>query len=322
MYKAGKNPTRASYMNALLSLNSTNRFLLNGVKHEDEQDRPLHHQPDAAPALQQRLLDTRSAHWSRAVRARATVTASDPRGDQRLGQRSHLTGLTSAGLKLGPVPLHRRQATGGDAGSRARATLTARTIASAGQSSPTSSTFTQPGACSKWPRNMRSPVSAWDRIARLTPPWRTARTVSQLVVGEQPVDSRKHAIEELADRLPAEEALVERDDAAKRVHELLLELRRPGSPKGVLPAARAVRATPRPRGCERTISAVSTVRGSPLDSTRSKCTPASSLARPRPARRPVVVQADARLGRPACRPGGSTTPRHGASGTAGGASRA
>jgi branched-chain amino acid transport system substrate-binding protein len=32
MYKAGKNPTRASYMNALLSLNSTNRFLLNGVK--------------------------------------------------------------------------------------------------------------------------------------------------------------------------------------------------------------------------------------------------------------------------------------------------
>ena len=32
MYKAGKNPTRASYMNALLSFNSTNRFLLNGVK--------------------------------------------------------------------------------------------------------------------------------------------------------------------------------------------------------------------------------------------------------------------------------------------------
>jgi branched-chain amino acid transport system substrate-binding protein len=32
MYKAGKNPTRARYMNALYSLNSTNRFLLNGVK--------------------------------------------------------------------------------------------------------------------------------------------------------------------------------------------------------------------------------------------------------------------------------------------------
>ena len=32
MYKAGKNPSRASYMNALTSLNSTNRFLLNGVK--------------------------------------------------------------------------------------------------------------------------------------------------------------------------------------------------------------------------------------------------------------------------------------------------
>ncbi|MBA2642840.1 MAG: ABC transporter substrate-binding protein [Actinobacteria bacterium] len=32
MYKAGKKPTRASYMNGLLSLNSTNRFLLDGVK--------------------------------------------------------------------------------------------------------------------------------------------------------------------------------------------------------------------------------------------------------------------------------------------------
>jgi branched-chain amino acid transport system substrate-binding protein len=32
MYKAGKNPTRASYMAALLSLNSNNRFLLAGVK--------------------------------------------------------------------------------------------------------------------------------------------------------------------------------------------------------------------------------------------------------------------------------------------------
>jgi len=32
MYKAGKNPTRASLMNALLSLNTTNRFALNGVR--------------------------------------------------------------------------------------------------------------------------------------------------------------------------------------------------------------------------------------------------------------------------------------------------
>jgi len=31
MYKAGKNPTRAGYMNALLSLNTTSRFLLPGV---------------------------------------------------------------------------------------------------------------------------------------------------------------------------------------------------------------------------------------------------------------------------------------------------
>jgi branched-chain amino acid transport system substrate-binding protein len=32
MYKAGKNPTRAGLMNALLSLNTTNRFVLNGVR--------------------------------------------------------------------------------------------------------------------------------------------------------------------------------------------------------------------------------------------------------------------------------------------------
>ena len=43
-------------------------------------------------------------------------------------------------------------------------------------------------------------------------------------VGEQPVDSREHAIEELADRLAAEEALVERDDAPECVDELLFEL--------------------------------------------------------------------------------------------------
>jgi ABC-type branched-subunit amino acid transport system substrate-binding protein len=32
MYKAGKNPTRAGLMNALLSLDTTNRFALNGVR--------------------------------------------------------------------------------------------------------------------------------------------------------------------------------------------------------------------------------------------------------------------------------------------------
>jgi branched-chain amino acid transport system substrate-binding protein len=32
LYKAGRNPTRAGFMNALLSLNSTNRFLLPGVR--------------------------------------------------------------------------------------------------------------------------------------------------------------------------------------------------------------------------------------------------------------------------------------------------
>ncbi len=32
MYKAGKSPTRASLMNALLNLNTTNRFALPGVR--------------------------------------------------------------------------------------------------------------------------------------------------------------------------------------------------------------------------------------------------------------------------------------------------
>ena len=32
MYKAGKNPTRASFMSALTSLDTTNRFALNGVR--------------------------------------------------------------------------------------------------------------------------------------------------------------------------------------------------------------------------------------------------------------------------------------------------
>src|SRR5439155_5520260 len=52
---------------------------------------------------------------------------------------------------------------------------TARTI----QSSPTSSTLMQAGVCSKLPRKVRPPVSAYERIALLTPPWRTARTTSQ-----------------------------------------------------------------------------------------------------------------------------------------------
>ena len=32
MYKAGKNPTRTGLMNALTSLNTTNRFALNGIR--------------------------------------------------------------------------------------------------------------------------------------------------------------------------------------------------------------------------------------------------------------------------------------------------
>ena len=45
-------------------------------------------------------------------------------------------------------------------------------------SSPTSSTLTQPGACSRL-RKRRPPVKAYERIARFTAPCRTARTTSQ-----------------------------------------------------------------------------------------------------------------------------------------------
>ena len=92
-----------------------------------------------------------------------------------------------------------------------------------GRPSPRSSTLTQPGACSKCPRNIRSPVSAYERIARLTPPWRTASAVSQLVVCEQALEGGEDAVEELADRLSAEEPLLVRDHAAERVDELALE---------------------------------------------------------------------------------------------------
>ena len=43
------------------------------------------------------------------------------------------------------------------------------------------------------------------------------------LVGEQALERGKDAVEELPDRLAAEEALLERDDAAKRMDELLLE---------------------------------------------------------------------------------------------------
>ena len=45
-----------------------------------------------------------------------------------------------------------------------------------------------------------------------------------LRVTEQPVDGGQHPVEQLADRLAAEEALVVRDDAVERTDECLLEL--------------------------------------------------------------------------------------------------
>ena len=56
MYKAGKNPTRQGLMNALQSLNETSPYAASGRAAEDLEDRPLHHQPPAADAVQQRPL--------------------------------------------------------------------------------------------------------------------------------------------------------------------------------------------------------------------------------------------------------------------------
>ena len=56
MYKAGKSPTRASLMNALAEPELRPIASRSRASSEDEQDGPLCHQPDAAPALQQRHL--------------------------------------------------------------------------------------------------------------------------------------------------------------------------------------------------------------------------------------------------------------------------
>ena len=48
MYKAGKNPTRAGLMRALLSFNETTPYLLPGSRLKTARDRPLHHLAPAA----------------------------------------------------------------------------------------------------------------------------------------------------------------------------------------------------------------------------------------------------------------------------------
>ena len=74
LYKAGKNPTRAGLMNALLSMNYDEQFAAPGRHAEDVEDGPLHHQPDAAPAVQR---DTgsgcRSGSSSRVARAKSEL---------------------------------------------------------------------------------------------------------------------------------------------------------------------------------------------------------------------------------------------------------
>ena len=95
-----------------------------------------------------------------------------------------------------------------------------------------------------------------------------------VVVGEQPVESGEDAVEQLADRLAAEEALLVRHDTAERVHERGLELS--GSDRREPVAADLAQLGPLLDACPgATSAAVSIVRGRPLAITRSNAIPAS-----------------------------------------------
>ena len=74
MYKAGKNPTRASLMNALLSMNEPNKFLLPGIVQKDVEDEPFHHQPDATAAVQREHEGLGACRSARGRPSRATIS--------------------------------------------------------------------------------------------------------------------------------------------------------------------------------------------------------------------------------------------------------
>ena len=166
------------------------------------------------------------------------------------------------------------------------ATLTARTI----HSSPTSRTLTHPGACSKCPRNIRSPVSAYGEDRAVHGAMEHGERRVPAGVSEQALERGEDAVEELPDRLAAEEALVVRDDSAERVHELVLELvgrdrRESRSPRS---SRRSGQASSSPSWLRATISAVShgcAAARSSSDAVEARRARAGSR-RPRPARCP------------------------------------
>jgi hypothetical protein len=82
----------------------------------------------------------------------------------------------------------------------------------------------QAGACSKAPRNCRRPVSANDRMARLTPPCRTASTVSQPGSASSLSSAPATRSSRGVDGLPAEEPLLAGDHAAEHAEEGGLQL--------------------------------------------------------------------------------------------------
>ena len=153
LYKAGKNPTRVGLMNALLSLNSANKFLLPGVKQKTTQDRPLGHQPDAAPALQRERTGLGAGRQPDRRASSLDLTRTCVVG------AGHARPLLRSGPELLPVPLHRRQA-------RRRVEEVERRDVDRAHDRDRRPSLADvehvdaAGACSKWPRNMRSAVSA------------------------------------------------------------------------------------------------------------------------------------------------------------------
>ena len=167
-------------------------------------------------------------------------------------------------------------------------------------SAPASRTFTHAGACSKLPRNARSPVSAYGEDRAVDPAVEDGEEHVPALVGEQPLERRQDAVEERADRLAAQEARLLGQDAAEDAGERLPRGLRPGSRRGGRPRARAARATTRARYSGATIRAVSSVRARPLVTQRSKSTPARARVSPGACSSPSVVSgtASGRTGRP------------------------
>ena len=157
MYKAGRNPTRASLMKAYRTWTETTPFLLPGnrIRTGGADQRPIDCL-QLAEVQQRRVPAGVVAHVPvRDVRpgSASSVRCFEGREDSRPSRV-----LMSSGGGTAPSTAPSSSAASRRWTRSTGATLTARTIHS-DASSPTSSTLRQPGACSKRPRNIRSPVS-------------------------------------------------------------------------------------------------------------------------------------------------------------------